>query len=151
MAFRFPLEILLRFQKSLERQQELLLQVANHELAQVAHQIEQTRSAIDGTFAQQERTLLSGAPAVEVQFLGEYRNTLRDHAKSLQQELQRRQSERRRLLESFQDSRRKREMTETLRERAFHAYRERQAREQQRNIDDLFMILRARSGRGLPL
>ena len=144
MAFRFALERLLRFQKNLERQHELLLQVANHEVAMVLQRLEQADIAMRCTRGENERALSIGARASEMHFLAEYQKTLLSRRSQLQDELARRQEQRRECLQAFQEIRRKREATETLRKRRLHAFREQQAREHQRRVDDLFLMRRAR-------
>lgn len=150
MAFRFPLETLLRFQKSLERQQELLLQVANYEVAQALQQIHRTEDAIGWTRREGQGALASLGPAVEMHFLEELRRSLAAQKAKLQGELERSEAERRVRLQAFEQIRRKRETIETLRERQQRAFRERHNREQQRQVDDLFLILSTSRHKNLP-
>jgi flagellar export protein FliJ len=150
MAFHFALETVLRFQKSLERQQELLLQVANYEVAQVLQQMDRTNAAIAWTRVQEQRTLSSAGPAVEIHFLAELRKSLQAQQARLQGELEKREAERRVQLQAFEQLRRKRETIETLRERQQRAFRERHNRELQRQIDDLFLILSISRRKSLP-
>ena len=150
MAFRFPLETLLRFQKSQERQQELLLQIANHEVAQVIQNIEKTQLVIKWIRDEQQRALVSGERAVEMHFLIEFRESMMAQKALLQTELEKRETERREQMQAFQEIRRKRETTETLRERQRHLFREQQNRELQRQIDDLFLTLSSRQRKSLP-
>jgi flagellar biosynthesis chaperone FliJ len=150
MAFRFPLETLLRFQKSLERQQELLLQIANHEVANLIQRIEKTQSAMNWVRDEQQRALSSGERAVEMHFLVEFRKSLLAQQALLQTELEKREAERRKQMQLFQEIRRKRETTEALRDRQLHSFRERQSREVQRQTDDLFLLLSTRPRKSLP-
>ena len=150
MAFRFALETLLRFQKSLERQRELLLQVANHAVAQVMQGIEKTETEIDWVRIEQERALLSSERAVEMHYLVELHKSLLAHKTMLRSELEEREKERRTQLQLLQELRRKRDTIEALRERQMHAFREQQTRELQRQVDDLFLLRSTRPRKSLP-
>ena len=143
MAFRFSLRVLLRLQKSVERQQELLLQLANAQVAQVTRQIEQVERWAQAYGNLQAQELQAGLDAAELHFEERCQEVLEDYRKSLAAELlkvKRACAERR---AAFEEARRQREVTDSLRERQLQAHRTEERRREQRQVDDLFLLRRS--------
>jgi flagellar export protein FliJ len=150
MGFRFALASILRYEKSLESQQELLLQAANRDVARVRLELEAVTAVLSCTDSERQRLLSQGARASEMHFLAEYQRSLTSQERQLRRALQEREVKRHELLEIFQQIRRKRELMETLRDRQLHAFREQQGREQQRRVDDLHLMTRTISRKVCP-
>ena len=68
MAFHFSLAALLRFRRSIEQQQEILLQQANQQIAGLRRGIEDVQRAAAEVTANDARELASGLRAAELHF-----------------------------------------------------------------------------------
>jgi flagellar export protein FliJ len=145
MAFRFPLEVLLRLQRSVERQRELLLQVANARVDQATLQIEQVESWIRAYSDRQAQGLQTGMNAAEMHFAERCHEVLKDYKQSLEAELSKLEKIRAERRSAFEEARRQREVTHSLRERQLQAYRSEVRRREQRQVDDMFVMRRAPS------
>lgn len=143
MAFRFPLESVLRLRQNLERQQELLLYQANQKVFALTRQIEELDGGISENARYQSARLQSGVSAAELQFDLLCHAVLLEWRREL--ETKRAEAERQRdaQAENFRQARRQREVIETLRRHQFQAYREREARQDQCRADDLFLLRRS--------
>jgi flagellar export protein FliJ len=142
MAFRFSLHALLRFRQSVERQQELLLQEANHQVALARAAIE----AVDGRMAEMAakgaRALDCGVSAAELQFEEHCRSVLVEHRHQLERTLAQREDIRARRSQEFHQARRQREVVDTLRWQQLQLYRQQEKRKEQRYLDELFLLRR---------
>jgi flagellar export protein FliJ len=140
MAFRFPLEVLLRLQRSVERQQELLLQVANGRVEHMKLQIEQAECWGRAYSSQQAQELNTGVSAAEMHFAERCREVLENYRQLLGAELTKLEKIRAERRTAFETARRQREVTDSLRERQLQAYRTEEHRREQRQVDDLFIL-----------
>jgi flagellar export protein FliJ len=148
MAFRFPLESVLRLRQNLEHQQELLLQQANQKVLAITHQIEQLETTNAESAKRQLLQLQSGVSAAELQFdllCQSMRMQLR-HA--LDRKLAEAQGARDACFENFRQARRRREVVEAVHHNQLQLYRQHEARQNQRRADDLFLLRRAYLQRG---
>jgi len=142
MAFRFPLQALLRVRQSVERQQELRLQEAKQRVAAVERkvdEVERSRAAL-GQFEREE--LQIGVSAAQLQFDVLLRSVLMRQRKELETERARREELRDQRRRELQFARQQREAVESLRTQGLRAYREEQNRREQRRLDDLFLLRR---------
>jgi flagellar export protein FliJ len=148
MAFRFTLHALLRFRQSVERQQQLLLQEANHQVALVRREIEVLDGHLGAIAAHDAGELENGVRAAELQFQLLCRAILLGHRRQLETTLAQREEVRISRSQAFHEARRQREAVETLRQLQWQAYQQGQKRKEQRYLDELFLLRRAFLRRG---
>lgn len=144
MAFHFPLAGVLRFRKSIEHQEELGLLAANQQVTQTEQRIVEVDERTAASLAREARQLESGLTAAEIQFDVLCRATLARRRLELEEELEQRKKIRDRQLETYRQAKRSREVLDTLRDHQFQLYRQQQLREEQRQLDDLFLLRRER-------
>ena len=143
MAFRFPLETLSRVRQGLERQHELRLQEANHQVAMLRQQIEDTHSEMQNISARRRPQLESGISAAELQFDVLCRSVLTERQHALEKQLVEAEALRHTRSEDFLRARRQREVIDTLRRHQLQTYQQEEARQDQRRLDDLFLLRRS--------
>ncbi len=143
MRFYFSLETVLRYRKSREHAQELLLQAASERVAAKRREIQHFDDYVEALEKQKQLGLQSGVSSAELQFeelrhfnLGMYRGVLK-------QEEARLDVLRCRELEALLHARQEREAIEGLRNRELQIYRQRVARQEQCSSDDQFLLRRA--------
>jgi flagellar export protein FliJ len=142
MAFRFPLEVLLRVRQGLERKQELRFQEASHRVALLLRQIEDVQSDIENIAAKRRPQLASGISAAELHFDLLCRSVLIERQRILNHELLKAEAFRQSCLEDLQQARRQREVMDTLRHDQLQIYLQQEGRQDQRRLDDLFLLRR---------
>jgi flagellar export protein FliJ len=140
MPFRFPLETLLHFRRSLEHQHELRLRIANQQVARMRHLIEHIEQQIGSLHARQSRELNTGTTAAEIQFNRACEAVLAQQRISAQSELQPLEQLRDQQKKAFQQARRERETFESLREQQRNEYERNTRRREQRQLDELFLL-----------
>jgi flagellar export protein FliJ len=138
MPFRFPLDPLLRVRQGQERQRELLLQEANFRVSALRQQIEDTHRGIEAIRACRQMQLT--ASASELHFDELCRSVLLDQARQLAKELAEAELLQQSRLADFQRARQRREVVETLRHQQAEIYHQEEARRQQRQLDELFLV-----------
>jgi flagellar export protein FliJ len=143
MAFRFPLEILLRVRLGLERQHELRLVEANHRVALLRQQIEDAHNEVDNISARRRPQLESGLSAAELQFDALCRSVLTERRHVLEKQLVDAEALRHVRSEDFLLARRQRKVIDTLRRDQLQEYQLQEDRQDQRRLDDLFLLRRA--------
>ena len=148
MPFHFPLEAILHFRKSIEHQQELRLSAANQQVARGQQRIEQVDLRQRELQAAQGSELGTGVTAAEMRFGLQCEAELLRHRKELELQLARMQQLRDQQREIFQQARRMRETLEGVRDEQLRLYKQRSARREQRNLDDLFLLRREYLRRG---
>jgi flagellar FliJ protein len=148
LAFRFPLETLLRLRISQEHQQELLLQAANERVTRVRRQLDRLNS-LESNLAAGEKVLLQdGVPAAELHFADECFRVLEERKQALRKELAEAEQALAARIAAFEEARRQRRLMEELRERCKQIYRQQESRREQRSLDDLYLLLRGRRSPG---
>jgi flagellar export protein FliJ len=148
MAFRFPLDGLLHYWRSLEHQQELRLRAANQQVAKMRHMIERTDAQLAATHSQQLQRLALGTTGAEVRFSLLGQAVWRDRRSSLERELARYEQIREQQHELFQKLRRQRETVESLRAHQLNEYERAARRRNQRQLDQMFLLRQAYLRRG---
>ncbi len=143
MAFRFPLEAVLRVRQGLERQQELRLQEANQLVALLRQQIEKVHSEAENIVAQRWPQFKSGVSAAELQFDGLCHLALSERRRNLEKQLHEAEALRQTRSQDFLQARRQREVIDTLRQHQLKEYEIQESRLDQRRMDDLFLLRRA--------
>ena len=144
MAFHFSLDIVLRVRQSLEHQEELLLREANHRVMTLEQQAEELNAWLAADARQQRQQLVCGLSAAELHFDLLCRSVLQERRRTLEKDAVEARAARDNRAASFRQARQQREVVETLRQRQFELYRQLEARKHQRQVDDLFLIRRAR-------
>ena len=148
MPFRFPLQALLHFRQSLEHQQELRLLAANQQVARVRRQVEEIDGSIREAHSRQTKQLGTGTTMAELRFLLLCEAALDQRRQELKQELGSQEKSRDEQREIFHQARRQRETLDSLRNQQFRSYQVEAVRHEQRELDDLFLLRRARRPRG---
>jgi flagellar export protein FliJ len=143
MAFRFSLDPLLRFRRSLEHQEQERLAKASARVAEVEMQVEELSSAL-GNFAEREAgQMQSGMTGAEIQFDLLCRSAMLRRREELQTELVCREELRAVCREALQKARRERETLDSLREQQLNTYLQEEKRREQRRMDDTFLLRRS--------
>jgi flagellar export protein FliJ len=148
MAFRSSLDVLLRVRRGLERQQELVLQEANRQVAAREGQLDAIRIQIAANAQRELLQLQSGLSAAELHFALLCRSTLQARSHAVETELLKAQALQQSRARSWRLARQQREVLETLRQRQLQAYGQQATRQEQRRLDDLFLLRRAYLSRG---
>jgi flagellar export protein FliJ len=143
MAFQFSLDAILHLRQSLERQHELLLREANQQVAAVQLRIDHLNAELSERTNQEAMQLESILSGAELQFMQLCRSVLIGQRKGLEKRLATAQAIRDSCMTSFRQARQQREVLETLRQTQAQAYRQNEARQSQRDLDDLLLLRRA--------
>jgi flagellar export protein FliJ len=141
MAFRFSLDGLLRMRQSLEHQQELLLLEANHHVRKLEQQKDDLNAALAASAKQELKRLSSGLSAAELQFELLCRSALMQKRGKLEKDIADARAAREIRVAALRQARQQREVIEALRRRQCELYRRVESRQQQREVDDLFLRL----------
>jgi flagellar export protein FliJ len=140
MAFRYPLQAILRLRQSLERQEEQKLLAIAAAVARLRNEIEQ----IEESRMKARRTTLAGllqaGVAAELQFANLCDEAYARRQSHLQREMQAAEKRRREQLQAYQFSRQRRETLDGLRERQEMVYKLDAARREQQSADEMFLI-----------
>jgi flagellar export protein FliJ len=142
MAFRFPLESLLRFRQHAERQQELCLQQAHLSVAVLRNKLHELDARARGILVEDMELMASGSAAAHLHFDAARRAVLLDHRPLLERELNAAEVRVTTQSEAYKQARRKREVVDTLRQQQWKAYQEQEGRQEQRRVDALFLLRR---------
>jgi flagellar export protein FliJ len=142
MPFQFSLDAVLRVRQSLEHQKELLLREANHRVALVQGQIDDLKAALLSARQRELHQLSCGLSAAELHFDGLCRSAIEERLIALAKEMIAVRGVRDTCAARFRQAKQDREVVDTLRERQLRLYREFEARRQQREVDDLFLMRR---------
>jgi flagellar export protein FliJ len=151
MAFHFPLEAVMRYRCSIERQQELRLQQANQKLAATEQQLLELFHALGKMAHAQVEQLQSGTTAAEMQFSLFCRGTILRRQSELETQKIREQAICRECVQALLQARQLRRAVENLREQQFAAYQQEGHRREQRSLDDLFLLRRNSAAKGTDL
>jgi len=143
MPFRFTLQTVFHFRQSLERQQELRLRAANQQVIRVRHLIDQLDRRAEEVRSSQLQQLQAGTTSAELRFVMLGQAALAQHRGELQRELAHSQHLRNEQQKLFEQQRRQRETLESLREGQLRRYQREAARQEQRNLDDLYLLQRS--------
>jgi flagellar export protein FliJ len=140
MPFHFTYQVLLRLRLSLERREQLRLEVVAQEIVRERQQLEaldQEHAAAGRLLAQ---AMVNGATGAELQFEATCAAARTHRRETIQQRLSElgrlRQAQQAALLRARQD----REILESLRCRQLEAYRTMQIRREQQSLDEQFLL-----------
>jgi flagellar export protein FliJ len=139
MAFRYPLQSLLRLRESQERQEESRLFNIAARVAALRVHIEQLRENEAQSRRAEFQEMQRGSLGTVLQFAATCEEATRSVCKKLEAELA--ETERKRLaqLAVYQVARQKREILQGLRERRETAYELEAAHREQQTLDDAFL------------
>jgi flagellar FliJ protein len=144
MPFRFSLQTVLRCRESFERRERQRLQMITREVVKAKQQRDQAKVDRATSLAEFQKRLHEGMNVMEMQFeLACDRARLRRIA-ALNDHFAKLEDLRRRQLEVFRKAQQQRKILENLRERQLAAYQLLQARREQQQMDDRFLLAHAR-------
>jgi len=144
MPFRFSLQAVLRCRESFERRERQRLQMITREVVKAKQQRDQAKVDRSTSLAEFQKRLHEGMNVTEMQFeLATDRARLRRIA-ALNDHFAKLEDLRRRQLDVFRKAQQQRKILENLRERQLAAYQLIQARREQQQMDDRFLITHAR-------
>lgn len=138
MAFKFPLAALLRYRKNLERREYLLLEKLQLQVAAVRNEIEAVQQQQASDASARDEHLAHGLLAIELQSWAARSAQIEGQLQALNRRLRELELSRQQQQETYQATRRQRELLDEMRERQLSAYQVEEARRQQKAIDDLF-------------
>ena len=144
MPFRFSLQAVLRCRESFERRERQRLQMITREVVKAKQQRDQAKVDRATSLAEFQKRLHEGMNVMEMQFeLACDRARLRRIA-ALNDHFAKLEDLRRRQVDVFRKAQQQRKILENLRERQLAAYQLLQARREQQQMDDRFLITHAR-------
>jgi flagellar export protein FliJ len=129
--------------QGLERQHELRLQEANQRVTMLRQQIEGVHSEAQNILTGRRPQFESGISAAELQFDVLCLSVLTERQHALEQQLVEAEALRHTRSEEFLQARRQREVIDTLRHHQLQDCQQAEARQDQRRLDDLFLLRRA--------
>ena len=140
MPFRFSLESVLHFRKSVEEAERATL----YQIAQAIAGVQQEMAKLDAQgHALRERRdqeLRKGLAAADLREWTEKEENLVRTANWLKEKLQQLEISRQKQLVVFQNAQRDRELLSRVREQRYRVYQLAEARNEQKQIDDLFLV-----------
>ena len=142
MAFRFSLQAVLRLRRSYERRERLRLEIITRRRLHTQQQIDELKSEILEANDRLARTLQAGMPAIELHLEVAQANARAKRQEVLTEQLAKLTQEHRAQQVAYQHAQQQRQIIENLRARLFAIYQQVQARREQQQLDDLFLIRR---------
>jgi flagellar export protein FliJ len=140
MAFRYPLQSVLRLRRSLERQEEQRLFGAAAIVARLRADLEQLEHHHFDRKRQAYQEMTSGSSGAALQFMAVCDAAYAGTQQALLLQLEQAEKRRMEQLENYRLARQKRETFEGLRDRQEEAYNLDDARHQQQNTDEAFLL-----------
>jgi flagellar export protein FliJ len=145
MPFQFPLAAVLLVRENAEKREEMALQKLQLEIAHATRKVEELNAEIANAQQARDEALQQLIPAFQLhdylrqsQAAEEKRNTLLHRLGTLVLELEQQMT-------AYQAAHRDREALTDMLEKQREAYEQEQARNQQKQLDDLFMARRHRN------
>ena len=140
MAFRFTLDAVLRFRESVEHSEEATLHRIVQEIAEAELEVQQVEERQTRLRERRERDLTGNLPAVYLLEIAERESELQKIADGLRLRLQQLEAQRVKQLAVYQAAHQDREVLSELRKRQRQAHQLNQRRQEQRTLDDLFLV-----------
>ncbi|MGH9538529.1 MAG: flagellar FliJ family protein [Terriglobales bacterium] len=140
MAFRFTLDAVLRFRESVEHSEEAVLHRIVQEIAEAELELLQVEGRQNLLRERRERDLTGKLPAVYLLEIAEQESDLQKVADVLRLRLQQLEAQRIKQLAVYQAAHQDREVLSELRKRQRQAHQLNQKRQEQRTLDDLFLV-----------
>jgi flagellar protein FliJ len=145
MAFRFPLQALLRVRQSCEERERRRLALLNTQIGRLHQKHESLNQEKASAWTQISHSLRAGMSGAELQFEMASMATRAYRQEELRKQITRLQQERIVQERSFREAQKQRKILDNLRERKLRNYLQVRGRHEQQQIDDLF-ALRPTSG-----
>lgn len=145
MAFRFPLQTLLRLREGMERQEELKLQRVIAMWMQARSELERLFEERQAAWSEAKARLSSSAAASELHFELARDEVIQQRAEILRLRIAELDRMRQQQQLAYQKARQDREILQNLRDRQRERHDVEQNRKEQQSIDDLQQMLRAAS------
>jgi flagellar export protein FliJ len=140
MAFRYPLQSLLRVRQSLERQEELRLFAIAAMVASLRAQLESLHQDQLKMKRDTLQEMAGGCSGAVIQFAAASEAAFAAARGKLEAKLQEAERKRQAQLRNYQAARQKREILEGLRDRQEAAYDLELSRRKQQLLDELFLV-----------
>ncbi len=140
MPFAYRLEVLLRLQRSLERQEENRLLACVARLAQLKSQLQIWEQA---RFERKRRTveeLQTGAKGIVLQLAAEWDVAARRKQTEIRKQVEAAEQLRLQQMQIYRKARQKREVLDDLRDRQKTVHDQEELRQMQRTLDETFLI-----------
>jgi flagellar export protein FliJ len=144
MAFRFPLESVLRVRESIERREERALKKIQMEIARVSNQMEELSAEIAKAQGERNEALQQPMPASHLQAMLSQAESAIAAREKLQVTLQGLEEQRKQQLKVYQAAHRDNETLIDMRNQQRSEYLREQTRMEQKYLDDLFVARRQR-------
>lgn len=142
MAFRFSLQTLLKLRRSLEKQEERLLQSLNRELAMLRQGIESLgREELDAR-KERNRQLFGGLTGSDLRLVLVEENLRLQQRSRFQRHEQVLQTEQRQQQVAYWEARQKRDLLDNLRKRRVVAFQREQEKRYQQAVDEAYLLRR---------
>ena len=140
MAFEFSLSVLLRLRENLEHKELLVLEKHYANIARIQARLLEAEQNILHAQERRQEELSHGTLAAEVKFTVDEERRIREYRETLLQELLEAQKRLKEQLVIYWKARQKRDVLQELRKHQFDAYRSEQAKIEQRDRDELFLL-----------
>jgi len=140
MTFRFRLDGVLRFRKSVEQSEEVALYRIVREIIDVERELQQLESNQVRIREQREQDLTRTLPAVHLREIAERELELQTAADRVRSRLRQLETQRHQQLAIYQTAHQNREVLSELREQQRRTHQMEQRRREQKALDDLFLI-----------
>jgi flagellar export protein FliJ len=142
MPFRFSLQSLVRFRQSVERHEQIQLEIANLKVSDMCGKLKSLEQTRDLRNEHQRHGLNVGLTGAELQFDLLCNSALASYRKNLEKELAQLEKLRDQQYEVFRQARLQREILASVRDGQLREYRAEKIRRDQRSLDDLFLMRR---------
>jgi flagellar export protein FliJ len=144
MAFKFPLETVLRIRGILEEREERLLQQIQYEISQNVEDLARTDAGIAGSDASRSENVFKPLAGYNLHALyGEVKD-LKDNREAVTAQIEKLNELRDKQLRAYEHARRNREMLTDMHEEQQNAYDSDAARREQKTVDDNYIARRGR-------
>lgn len=142
MAFRFPLQALLRLRRTCEERERKRLALLNTQIGRLHQEDEILNRERVVAWAQISQSLKAGMSGAELQFEMASVAASACRQEELRKQIARLQQERIVQERLFREAQKHRKILDSLRERKLRDYLQVRGRQEQQQVDDLFMVRR---------
>ena len=147
MAFQFSLRALLRLRQSQEKQEELLFRQACAQVDLLHERIQATTRTLAELNQCEQKMLHAGLRSAQLHFHQLSRSALQETERGLERQLMEAEITRAARQIEFQKARQQREVMETLRHQQSQMYLRQEARREQRQLDEFYLLHQFRQNR----
>lgn len=144
MPFRFSLSAVLRIRESIEHKEQLALEQCYRQLYTIQKHLSEQDDQIAQIRQEYEDYLIRGTKAVDLHCLIEQRVQAERQRDAILRQLTEAQDRLRKQIESYRSARQQREIVGQVRTNRFEEYQKREALNEQKVRDDLFLLRRQR-------